>query len=95
MQLALSLADAAAAVTTRLFRVPGLAVDAKSDASPVTIADREAEDVMRSLIGAAAPAHAVFGEEHGLTLGAGGSAEWLWVLDPIDGTKSFITGAKC
>lgn len=58
----------------------------------MTIADREAETAMRALIKGAFPDHAVFGEEHGLELGAGGSSEWLWVLDPIDGTKSFITG---
>lgn len=69
-------------------------VDTKSDASPVTAADREAEDAMRALIHASMPGHAVFGEERGLTRGAGGGDEWLWVLDPIDGTKSFITGAR-
>jgi hypothetical protein len=68
-------------------------VDIKSDASPVTVADREAETAMRALIKAAFPEHGVFGEEHGLELGSGGGGDWLWVLDPIDGTKSFITGA--
>lgn len=89
--LANSLADAAGKVAKQYFRTP-VAVDIKSDASPVTIADREAEKVMRLMIESAAPDHAIFGEEHGLSIGLGGSAEWLWVLDPIDGTKSFITG---
>jgi fructose-1,6-bisphosphatase/inositol monophosphatase family enzyme len=71
----------------------------------VTIADRQAEEAMRQLIKSAVPQHSVFGEEHGLELGSAaagssssssGSKEdtWLWVLDPIDGTKSFITGVS-
>ncbi len=67
-------------------------VDNKTDASPVTIADREADTAMRSLISQRFPSHSIFGEEHGLTLGKGEGGRWLWVLDPIDGTKSFITG---
>jgi inositol-phosphate phosphatase/L-galactose 1-phosphate phosphatase/histidinol-phosphatase len=74
------------------FRTP-IAVDVKADASPVTAADRAAEAAMRALIAARAPSHAVFGEEAGLTRGAaGGGEQYVWVLDPIDGTKSFITG---
>lgn len=91
IELAHRLADAAARVTTRYFRAT-FDVDIKSDASPVTIADREAETAMRTLIHTAFPDHGVFGEEHGLELGKGACADWLWVLDPIDGTKSFITG---
>ncbi len=71
-------------------------MDVKADASPVTAADRAAEAAMRSLIASRAPTHAVFGEEAGLSRGAGASngaaEEYVWVLDPIDGTKSFITG---
>ena len=49
---------------------------------------------MRALVREEAPSHAVFGEEGGMTPGDGsGGGEYLWVLDPIDGTKSFITGA--
>ena len=73
------------------FRTP-IAVDVKQDASPVTVADRAAEAAMRALIAKRAPTHAVFGEEAGLTRGVGGAEEYVWVLDPIDGTKSFITG---
>jgi hypothetical protein len=73
-------------------------VENKLDASPVTIADRKAEEAMRALITAAQPHHSVFGEEFGLQLGqgtaAGDTPEYLWVLDPIDGTKSFITGRQ-
>mmetsp|Transcript_117713 Transcript_117713/g.327817 ORF Transcript_117713/g.327817 Transcript_117713/m.327817 type:complete len:661 (-) Transcript_117713:112-2094(-) len=57
--------------------------------SPVTIADRNAETAMRKLIEAHYPDHGIFGEEFGVTRG---DAEFCWVIDPIDGTKSFITG---
>jgi inositol-phosphate phosphatase/L-galactose 1-phosphate phosphatase/histidinol-phosphatase len=69
-------------------------VDCKADASPVTIADRQAEEVMRALISQAFPDHGIFGEEHGLSLGSGAGERYMWVLDPIDGTKSFITGER-
>ena len=50
---------------------------------------------MRALVRAALPEHAVFGEEGGMTPGEGASpSEYLWIFDPIDGTKSFITGAQ-
>jgi fructose-1,6-bisphosphatase/inositol monophosphatase family enzyme len=89
--LAHTLADAAAEVTRRYFRTP-VPVDAKQDASPVTIADREAEAAMREVLRSACPDHGIFGEEQGYLAGGAGS-DFLWVLDPIDGTKSFITGA--
>ena len=78
---------------SQYFRTP-LSVDVKSDASPVTVADRAAEAAMRALVAGECPEHAVFGEEGGLTRGRGvaGGEEYVWVLDPIDGTKSFITG---
>lgn len=57
--------------------------------SPVTIADRNAESAMRKLIEERYPAHGIYGEEFG---NIRGDAEFCWVLDPIDGTKSFITG---
>ena len=88
VRLAHQLADAAGAVQRRYFRTP-VAVDTKADESPVTIADRESEAAMRDLIGRHCPAHGILGEEHGA---ADLDAEWVWVLDPIDGTKSFITG---
>jgi inositol-phosphate phosphatase/L-galactose 1-phosphate phosphatase/histidinol-phosphatase len=107
IRLAHDLADAAARVTTRYFRT-GVLADSKADDSPVTIADREAEEAMRALLLLRAPTHAVFGEEFGLTDAPhqvadaaatkkgegklGDVPEWLWVLDPIDGTKSFVTG---
>lgn len=66
-----------------------LAVETKSDASPVTLADRGAEDLMRGLIAKKFPAHGIIGEEFGNDRP---DAEFVWVLDPVDGTKSFITG---
>lgn len=92
ISVAHELADAAGAVSSRYFRtfVP---VDVKTDASPVTIADREAEAAMRSVIASRCPDHAIFGEEQGYTPGNGpANSEYMWVIDPIDGTKSFITG---
>jgi myo-inositol-1(or 4)-monophosphatase len=56
---------------------------------PVTAADRAAEDAMRALIRKSFPAHGILGEEYG---GEHTDAEYVWVLDPIDGTKSFIAG---
>jgi inositol-phosphate phosphatase/L-galactose 1-phosphate phosphatase/histidinol-phosphatase len=88
LALAEALADAARALIAGYFRQQ-LAVDDKSDRSPVTIADREAEAAMRRLIEARFPDHGILGEEHG---GVRAEAEFLWVLDPIDGTKSFISG---
>jgi histidinol phosphatase-like enzyme (inositol monophosphatase family) len=88
LALAGRLADAAGAVALRYFRGT-LAVDAKADASPVTVADREAEMAMRSILEAECPEHGIFGEEHGQ---ARLDAEYVWVLDPIDGTKSFVIG---
>jgi myo-inositol-1(or 4)-monophosphatase len=69
-----------------------LGVDDKGPAGrfdPVTAADRAAEDAMRALIKKHFPAHGVIGEEFG---NERTDAEYVWVLDPIDGTKSFITG---
>jgi inositol-phosphate phosphatase/L-galactose 1-phosphate phosphatase/histidinol-phosphatase len=86
--LAHQLADAARPIVAHYFRTP-VAVDDKSDLSPVTVADREAETAMRALLDRHAPSHGVFGEEHGAVRT---DAEFVWVLDPIDGTKAFITG---
>ena len=86
--LAHRLADAAGEIQRRYFRSP-VSVETKADDSPVTIADRESEAVMRELIATAYPGHGILGEEHGRDRI---DAEFVWVLDPIDGTKSFITG---
>lgn len=81
-------ADAAGAVIRPLFR-SALLVEAKGDASPVTKADRDAEEAIRALIAQRFPDHGVIGEEHGSHRP---DAEWVWVLDPIDGTRAFVTG---
>jgi myo-inositol-1(or 4)-monophosphatase len=68
------------------FGRPGLEVELKADQTPVTLADRGAEELMRRMIAARFPGHGILGEE----LGAENpGAEFTWVLDPIDGTKSF------
>ncbi len=72
-----------------LFGHRGLAVESKADQSPVTAADRGAEELMRAMIKKRYPDHGIIGEEYGTERG---DAEYVWVLDPIDGTKSFITG---
>lgn len=71
------------------FREP-LKIETKDDASPVTVADRECEQAIRSIIGGAFPDHAVYGEEYGRS----GEHRCLWLIDPIDGTRSFIRGLE-
>ena len=71
------------------FTDPALAVEIKSDDSPVTMADKGAEQLLRGLIAKRFPSHGVIGEEFG---NERADAEFVWVLDPIDGTKSFISG---
>ena len=85
---ALAVSDAARPVPLRYFRKP-MAITAKADASPVTIADRETERVMREVLAARVPEHGILGEEEGA---AGLDQRFVWVIDPIDGTRSFITG---
>ena len=81
-------ADLAGAAIRPLFR-SALLVEAKGVASPVTEADRAAEQAMRGLLRERFPAHGILGEEFGTERA---EAEWLWVLDPIDGTRAFVTG---
>src|SRR5271170_615819 len=87
VSLAEQLADSARATARAHFRTP-LAVERKDDGSPVTVADRQIETDMRRMIRAAFPQHAIRGEE----FAPEGTGEFTWVLDPIDGTKSFVTG---
>ncbi|RKX33230.1 MAG: histidinol-phosphatase [Verrucomicrobia bacterium] len=86
---AVELADAAGEIIRPLFGDPSLKVDTKSDATPVTEADRNAEIRIREMIRARYPDHGIQGEEFGME---NDDAEFVWVIDPIDGTKSFITG---
>lgn len=62
-------------------------IEIKADQTPVTIADRGAENIIRDIIGKAFPEHGIYGEEYGAD---NKSAEFLWLIDPIDGTKSFV-----
>ncbi len=86
--LAGALANAAGEVIRPFFR-GAFALEDKADASPVTEADRAAEAAMRRLIEAEYPRDGIIGEEYGVKEGATGRT---WVLDPIDGTTSFISG---
>ena len=86
--LAEDMADAAGQVARRYFRT-ALDVHDKPDDTPVTLADREAEAAIRAIIARAHPDHGVIGEEQGSERAG---AEYVWVLDPIDGTKKFISG---
>ena len=86
--LAHRLADAARAAILPHYR-SGLTSERKEDASPVTLADRAAEEAMRRILKAECPRDAIHGEEFGAETGSSGRT---WVLDPIDGTASFLIG---
>jgi len=75
-------------IALEYFKAP-LAVEQKEDLSPVTIADRTVEDELRRVIAQTYPEHGIYGEEHGRE---NLESEFIWVIDPIDGTKSFISG---
>ena len=82
------LADASQVITLKYFR-KDLRFESKADKSPVSLADKEAEAAIRKLIKAEYPNHGIIGEEYGST---NIDAEFIWVIDPIDGTQSYITG---
>jgi histidinol-phosphatase len=88
LEFAVEAAWQAGRITLGYFQT-SLDVERKTDDSPVTIADRQAELKLRSLIGQAWPEHGIVGEEFGSTAGG---APLTWILDPIDGTKSFVQG---
>jgi len=82
------LADAARPIVMQYFR-SNLTIDSKADESPVTRADQEAEKMIRQLIETRFPDHGIYGEEFGpVRL----DADYIWVIDPIDGTQAFATG---
>ncbi len=83
------LAEVSGSVIASYFR-SNIQIDSKSDNSPVTIADKSAEELMRNEIMTEFPDHGIIGEEFGTY---NDLAEYKWILDPIDGTKSFICGA--
>lgn len=86
LRAARTAADAAAEVIRHYWR-RGVEVELKSDATPVTIADREAEQAIRRILAQALPDAAIYGEEFGLD---NSSSDLLWLVDPLDGTKSFV-----
>jgi histidinol-phosphatase len=88
LDLALQLADAADAVTVPRFRAADLAVEDKPDLTPVTAADRGAEQAMRTLLARERPGDGVLGEE----FGEAPAGERRWILDPIDGTINYVRG---
>lgn len=88
LEFALEAAWQAGRVTLGHFQT-GIAVERKGDNSPVTMADRAAEQKLRELIGRYWPEHGIVGEEFGTVES---SSRYRWVLDPIDGTKSFVSG---
>ena len=89
LETAVELAKAAGQHTLKYFQQSDLSVQRKGDNSPVTIADKEAEALVRSGIASAFPDDAVLGEELEDTDGSSG---YRWIVDPIDGTKSYICG---
>ena len=91
LDVAHRMADAARAVILPHFRQPGLTADNKLSEGfdPVTVADRAAEQAMRAILAEARPEDGILGEEFGTTTGISGRT---WVLDPIDGTRAFLSG---
>ncbi|HXQ31561.1 MAG TPA: inositol monophosphatase family protein [Steroidobacteraceae bacterium] len=87
LRAALEAAGAAARVIRELY-AKTLAVRLKEDSSPVTEADLRAEEAIRGVLASRFPGHAFYGEETGRT----GSGDFLWLVDPIDGTKAFVRG---
>lgn len=88
IELATHMADEAGKIITPYFR-GDFAVDSKSDETPVTIADRSVEERLRAIIEERRPEDGIIGEEFGIKESKN---QYDWVLDPIDGTKSFVTG---
>ena len=88
LQAAIAAAKASAVLIRQYYRGE-FSVEIKPDQTPVTVADREAEDVIRGILMDAFPDHGFYGEESGRS---GPDAEYLWLVDPIDGTKSFVAG---
>jgi histidinol-phosphatase len=90
LALALELADVADGIAMERFRAHDLKIDAKPDLSPVTEADRAIETYIHERLAAERPEHAIIGEEFGVV--GDRNATWRWVVDPIDGTRSFVRG---
>lgn len=89
LEAAVSMARRAGELTLTLFQKESLAIDRKDDNTPVTEADRQAERLVRREVCERFPADGILGEEYGEQIGTSG---FRWIVDPIDGTKSFICG---
>ena len=89
LRLAHELADLADVITMARFRASDLVVETKPDLTPVSEADRDVERAMRERLAEVRPGDLVFGEEYGAD---DGDAERRWIVDPIDGTKSYVRG---
>ena len=89
LDFALSLADAADAVTLPRFAARNFTVDLKANQTEVTEVDRGTETVIMDIIRTQRPHHAWYGEEHGSSDDAE-TSEYTWVIDPIDGTSNFV-----
>ena len=87
LRIATEITEEAAKVALHYFR-NGVDIETKADQSPVTVADKQTEQVIREGLQKAFPDDAIFGEEFGRS----GSGSEMWIVDPIDGTRSFITG---
>lgn len=89
VEIATELAAEAGEMTLQYFRSASLDVDLKGDGTPVTAADRAVERMIRERLASLYPDDAVVGEEHDDTVGTSGRT---WIIDPIDGTQSFVSG---
>ena len=90
LRLAHVLADSADAITMGRFKARDLKVESKPDMTPVSDADKAAEEAIRSALSRARPRDAMLGEEFGET--AAGATGRKWIIDPIDGTKNYVRG---
>jgi histidinol-phosphatase len=92
LAIALELADLADEITLGRFRAADLVVETKPDMTPVSEADKAVEEAIRARLAAVRPRDGVVGEEFGSDEGGGGPAGRRWIIDPIDGTKSYVRG---
>lgn len=85
---AIDIAERASAIALGHFR-QALLIEMKSNQTPVTVADKKTEEAIRKDLNRRFPSHGIFGEEFGIEMS---DAEYVWTVDPIDGTRSFIRG---
>jgi myo-inositol-1(or 4)-monophosphatase len=90
IQFAKELTETSGEIIRQYFRMP-MTVETKDDQTPITVADRKAEVIMRKMIHERYPDHGILGEEYE---NLDYETEYIWVLDPIDGTKNFVSGSE-